>query len=72
MKKLKLTKIDNFFFSYQKIPFKWFEISVGGYIISDDLRKIILEKLRIEVQEELYIVVQITKLRFHFKYFQQK
>lgn len=60
MRKLKLVKIDNFFFAYQKLPFKWFQIEIVSHKISINNDWAILDEVK--------IMVQITKLRFHFIY----
>ena len=60
MRKFKLIKTDNFFFAYQKIPFKWFEMEILSHKISSKNDWAILEEVK--------VMIQITKLRFHFQY----
>lgn len=54
--KLIRVKTDSYFFSFQKIPFKIFDISIIGYSISDN--KI----------DNIRIMIQITKILIKYEY----
>lgn len=55
--KFKFKKYENWFFSYQKLPFKWVEIKIGNYTYSNFVGL-----------EQIEIIVQIAKIRLFFGY----
>lgn len=46
----KLIKVNNFFFSYQKIPFKWFDINISSYKLKENNNAYHLDKMKITIQ----------------------
>lgn len=60
MMKFRFKEYQNWFFSYQKLPFKWLEITIGRYSHSSTKSYTCLDHIE--------IIVQITKIRLFFVY----